>query len=53
VGFAVEATTVDDCGTTIKKDNSVSMWADRELRFVEPNRVSMGSESAVGDSHMP
>jgi hypothetical protein len=29
------------------------MWADRELRFVEPNRVSIGGRPAASDIHIP
>lgn len=38
---------------TITKESSVSRFADRELRFVEPNIVSMGGLSLEGDSQMP
>lgn len=38
---------------TITKESSVSRFADRELRFVEPNIVNMGELSLEGDSQMP
>jgi len=34
-------------------ERSVSRFADRELRLVEPNNVSMGGRSLEGDSQMP
>lgn len=34
-------------------ESSVSISADRELRFVDPKRVNTGDESALGDSHKP
>lgn len=43
----------DGEGRIMTKDNSVSICADRALRFVEPNRVSVGELSAVGESQMP
>ena len=38
---------------TITNESSVSKFADRELRFVEPNMVKKGGLSLEGDSHMP
>lgn len=38
---------------TIINESSVSRFAEREFRFVEPNKVATGAESDVGDSHMP
>ena len=38
---------------TITNESSVSRFAERELRFVEPNIVSMGGQSLEGDSQMP
>lgn len=40
-------------GNIIKKDNSVSISADRELRFVDPNRVKIGEVESLGESHKP
>jgi len=40
-------------GDIIKKDSSVSISADRELRFVDPKRVKIGGVKAFGDSHKP
>lgn len=37
----------------IMNESSVSRLAEREFRFVEPNKVATGAESGVGDSHMP
>ena len=34
-------------------DSSVSRFAERELRFVEPKSVSTGGSSGVGRTHMP
>ena len=35
------------------KDNSVSMWAERELRFVDPKRVRTGGSVGLGDTQIP
>lgn len=35
------------------KESSVSRFADREFRFVEPNIVNVGGESLEGDNQMP
>lgn len=35
------------------KDSSVSMWAERELRFVDPNRVRTGGDDESGETHIP
>jgi hypothetical protein len=40
-------------GITMRKESSVSRWAERELRFVEPISVSMGGEVWLGESHIP
>ena len=37
----------------ITNDSSVSKWAERELRFVEPNIVRMGKSRCDGDNQMP
>ena len=38
---------------TIINDNSVSKFAERELRFVEPNIVRTGKSACDGDNQMP
>jgi hypothetical protein len=35
------------------KESSVSRFAERELRFVEPNSVSSGGAVCVGETQMP
>lgn len=40
-------------GTTMTNDNSVSRCAERELRFVDPKRVKIGSDLGDGESQMP
>lgn len=37
----------------MRKDSSVSRFAERELRFVDPNSVRMGGDVAVGESQIP
>jgi len=37
----------------ITNDSSVSKWAERELRFVEPNIVRTGKSRCDGDNQMP
>lgn len=37
----------------ITKESSVSRFADREFRFVEPNMVNTGGLSLEGDSQIP
>lgn len=48
-----KAATCGSDGRIMRKDSSVSMWADRELRLVEPKRVRIGGADGVGDSHIP
>ena len=38
---------------SMKNESSVSRFADRELRLVDPNRVKIGSETALGDTQIP
>lgn len=35
------------------KDSSVSRFAERELRFVDPKSVRMGGDVGVGESQIP
>ena len=37
----------------MRNESSVSRFAERELRLVEPNIVSVGGRSLEGDSQMP
>lgn len=49
----IESQTTDSDGMIIRNESSVSMWADRELRFVDPKRVRTGGDEELGDSHTP
>ena len=40
-------------GINIMKESSVSIWADLELRFVDPNKVRKGKVEEVEESHIP
>lgn len=40
-------------GINIMKESSVSIWADLELRFVDPNKVRKGKVDDAEDSHIP
>lgn len=40
-------------GRIMRNDSSVSICAERELRFVEPNKVRIGGAEDVRDSHIP
>lgn len=35
------------------KDNSVSIWAERALRLVDPKRVRTGGDDALGETQIP
>lgn len=37
----------------MRNESSVSICADRELRFVDPKRVRIGGDDELGDSHTP
>lgn len=37
----------------MRKDSSVSRFAERELRFVDPKSVRMGGDVDVGESQIP
>lgn len=40
-------------GVNIKKESSVSICADLELRFVDPNMVRKGKLEEAEESHIP
>jgi hypothetical protein len=42
-----------DGGMIMRKDSSVSRFAEREFRLVDPKRVRMGGDVGVGDSQIP
>lgn len=49
----IDSETADSDEMTIRNESSVSMLADRELRFVDPKRVRTGRDEEFGDSHTP
>lgn len=49
----IDSGIADSDGMIIRNESSVSMWADRELRFVDPKRVRTGGDEKFGDSHTP
>lgn len=40
-------------GMIMRKESSVSIWADREFKLVDPKRVKTGGVDGLGESQIP